>query len=172
MSKPEPWTEEEVNTVMFNFANVVVPVMTAEHAKEDGRSGAVLDMRNPLETLIFMRAGTAPEDKFLGYEENAKAKNDALEENPKLLTSWEVHRGDVSHKPYPGSIRTPFDDRFSISGFTWQRDTIGGLYLAHQAGCIGLADAGSRAAICGIRTQFIMLTKKLNRAQRELAEAA
>lgn len=99
MAKQEPWTEEEVTEIMFNFENVVVPVMTAEHAKEDGRSGAVLDMRNPFETLIFMRAGTAPEDKFLGYEENARGKNDALDENPKILTSWEVHRGDVSQGP-------------------------------------------------------------------------
>lgn len=163
-----PLTKKDAASIRFNFERVVVPVLTDEHANEDGRAGAVLDVRFFNKPLVFMRAGKAPEEKFLSYEENAKAKNDALENNPDILVSWEVHLGDVSQKPYPGAIRTLHDDRFSISGFTWQRDTIGALYLANKAGRISIADAASFAEICGIRTEFMGLMVKFNAARKKI----
>ncbi len=122
--------------------------------------------------MLHCRSGEAPEDKFLSYEENATAKNDALEADENLLASWEVHQGDISQKPYPGAIRTMADDRVSISGFTWQRDTIGSLWLAHKLGRMGVQNASEIATLCGIRLQFLEVWKKLNAACTQMARAA
>jgi len=154
------------------FKMVVVPVMTTEHASEDGRSGAVLDICNSSNTrLLHIREGTAPEHKFLGYADNARSKNIALDDYQTFSTSWRVHLGDTSQKPYPGGIRTPLDDRISISGFTWQRDTIGSLWIAQKLDRMSYDEAHEIADMCGIREEFIQTMEKLNAAHRLLAAA-
>lgn len=165
-------TDKEVLLIHQLFVKVVVPFMTLQHAEEDGRSGATLNLRNYADkTILDLRGGTAPEEKFLAYDENAKAKNNALEEHAETKTSWQVHSGDLSQKPYPGGIRTAYDDRFSISGFTWQRDTIGGLWLANKARRLGMPQAAEIAGICGIRPLFIRTVSMMNAFQREVLVA-
>jgi len=172
-------SQSELITVQHRFVHVVVPVLTQEHAQpgEDGRSGASLEVRNwNNEVQLFRRAGTAPEDKFLAYDQNARDKNGAFVTHPEIQLSWEVHRGiieknGVKLKPYPGGIRTPYDDRFAISGFTWPRDTIGSLYLANTIGRISVTEARKRADICNLRQDFERLMCKFAAKKRQLADA-
>ena len=168
-----PLNGTEIAVIQHLFLTVVVPTMTAEHQDEDDRSGAVLNLcDNTNATLLNVRGGTALEPRFLAYEVNASAKNDALDYFPDHKTSWQVHRGDTSVKPYPGAIRTRYDDRISISGFTWQRDTIGSLWLACKLGRTTIMDAAATANICGIGRQFISTAIKLNNTRMALAAAA
>jgi len=172
-------TPTGLTTIRQRFVNVVVPTLTEEHAQpgEDGRAGASLEVRNCNNDVeLFRRSGTAPEDKFLEYDQNARDKNDAFETYPNIKLSWEVHRGiieknDIKLKPFPGAIRTPFDDRFAISGFTWQRDTIGTLYLANSVGRIEFNDARTYASTCGLRQEFEVLMCKFA-AKHKQVEAA
>lgn len=165
-------TPAEIVEVQHLFANVVIPVMTELHEDEDGRAGAVLEVRNTSnESLLFDRGGIAPEENFIGYEENARAKNDALEEFPDIRASWEVHQGDLSEPPYPGAIRTPFDDRFAISGFTWERDTYGSLWLPVKIGRMKYPQAADVADVCGIKDRFREVICKLNARHRQLLAA-
>lgn len=163
---------ENISKAIQLFDSVVVPVMTAGHVNQDGRAGAVLDICNCSNTmLLHTRSGTAPDDKFFGYEDNARAKNIALNDYPSFMTSWQVHSGDTSQKPYPGAIRTRHNDRISISGFTWQRDTIGSLWIAQNLDRMSYYEALEVADMCGIREEFIQTMEKLNVAHRLLATA-
>lgn len=172
MTQFQPLTPEEVDRINWLFAEVVVPVMIEEHKSEDGRAAAILEVRDSENVrLSLCKVGKATQEKLEGYQQNAIGKNDALERYPQIQLSWEVHRGNTDHKPYPGGIKTPFDDRIAISGFTWERDTIGCLWLAYQAGRIGIADAATMAGACGIRPQFLQLTRKMNSA-RQMCEQA
>jgi hypothetical protein len=154
------------------FRYVIIPVMTEEHEDEDSRAGAVLEVRDCRNrSLLFIRGGSAPEDKFATYEENAKAKNDALEEHPEFRASWQVHQGNTSEPPYPGAIRSLYNDRFSISGFTWQRDTYGSLWLAVKSRRTNYIEAAEIADLCGIRDRFREVICKLNARHRRLLAA-
>ncbi len=158
-----PLDSNDIIKSLHLFRGVVVPVMTIEHSSEDGRSGAVLELRSTQNsTRLHIRGGTAPEDKFLGYGDNAQTKNDVFVDHPSFVASWQVHLGDTSQKPYPGGIRTPLDDRIAISGFTWQRDTIGCLWIAQKIERMSYVQALEIANMCGIRGEFIELMEKMD----------
>jgi|GEM_PF-2410682 len=177
MNAYTPLSAKDIADAERRFKQVVVPVLVAEHKadkKVEDRDGAVLEICGPDgKPLTHMPAGTAPADKFEAYHANATAKNKALDDNDSIDLSYEVHMGEVEEgPPYPGAIRTPTDDRFSISGFTWMRDTIGSLWLAWKAGRMNTVQAFSKAKSCGLAEDFKRLFFLFNKAEKELANAA
>ena len=131
MTYHTPLSADDLERAELLFTQVIVPVMAAEHQAENNpRDGAVLIIRDTEDKeMLRVASGQASEEDFAGYDHNADLKNDALANHPNIRSSWEVRQGDLSEQPYPGSIRTTYDDRFAISGFNWQRDMVGCLWL-------------------------------------------
>lgn len=153
-----PLTREQIAEATRLFSTVVVPVLAQEHRNDatvDDRDGAYLNVRNPEnEEVLHTRSGEASGEEFNGYGDNARDKNQALHDNPNHQASWEVHRGDTTQKPYPGGIRSDCDDRIAISGFSWQRDTIGSLWIAYKLDRMVLSEALATAKLCGLLADF------------------
>jgi hypothetical protein len=167
VTKYTPLSSADIATAELLFERVVVPVMAREHQKpgEQPHDGAYLGIRNFLnEETVRKKAGAATENQFASYSVNIDGKNDALEQNPAHNASWEVHKGDTSKKPYPGAIRSDFDDRVAISGFSWQRDTIGSLWIPVKLNRISYWNASVIARRCGLADDFEHLFYKLARA--------
>jgi hypothetical protein len=154
------------------FTKVVVPVMVHAHATTDDiRHGAVFEWRGSHNmTQLFVVGGNASSKAVARYQENARAKNDALEDHPNYCTSWQVHEGDTSYQPYPGGIRTPRDDRMAISGFDWRYDTIGCLWIAMNVGRMRVEEAAAIADVCGIRDLFYQMIERLDTTYKKLCE--
>lgn len=153
-----PLSAEQLAEADRLFTTVVVPVCAQEHQDDpesEERNGASMNIRDPENVeRRHTRGGTAPAEKFHGYDDNARDKNHALHDNPDHKASFEVHQGDTSQKPYPGGIRSDYDDRFAISGFSWQRDTIGSLWIAYKLDRMVLSEALATAKLCGLLTDF------------------
>jgi hypothetical protein len=170
-----PLIAADINHATALFGRVIVPVMAKEHQEpgEDERNGAYLGIRDPQnKDALRIKAGSAADDQFASYSDNIGGKNDTLHDNPHFDLSWEVHKGDTSKMPYPGAIRSDFDDRIAISGFSWQRDTIGSLWLARKLGRISMQNAFALAKRCGLTTDFKRLFFKLNNAEKALKQVA
>ena len=170
-----PLSAEQLAEAEHLFTAVIVPVCADEHRKDpevDDRDGAVLNIRtSENEEVMHESAGTASANDFAGYGANARDKNQALHDNPDHRASFEVHEGDTSQKPYPGGIRSDYDDRIAISGFSWQRDTIGSLWIAYKLERLTLGEAFAIAKLCGLLEDIKRLFFAFNQANR-LAEAA
>lgn len=171
MNNYVPLTSSDIDLATRLFKQVIVPVATYEHAREDGRAGAVLDIRDHRNfNLLHVRAGEATEEQFQRYRQNAAAKNQSLEDHPKIRSSWMVH--NIKSGLYPGGIRTRFDDRFAISGFTWQRDQAGSLWLAQQLGRIDHHNAQLIAELSGESESHKRLVAKFDRHRNILDNTA
>ena len=170
-----PLSAEQLAEADRLFSTIVVPVLAQEHRDDpesEERNGAAMNIRDPENVeKHHTRGGIAPAEKFHGYDDNARDKNQALHENPEHKTSWEVHRGDTSHKPYPGGIRSDYDDRVAISGFSWQRDTIGSLWIAYKLDRMVLREALATAKLCGLLEDFKRLFFAFQQAHKS-AKAA
>jgi len=136
ITRVEPADIQRVSTLFKS----VVHVLTDEHADTDGRSGAVINLCAwDGRELLHERAGTAPEDKFGSYETNALNKNVTLLENPEHQLSFQSH--NMEKGPYPGGARFPVELILSISGFAWQEDEVGVLWIGYMMGWIEHEDA-------------------------------
>jgi hypothetical protein len=118
---------------------VVTKVLTARHATGDKRSGASLYLAtSDGEELYKTRKGTAPEEKFRSYDENAFDKVQTLIEHPEHQLSFQSHNMETG--PYPGGARFLKLLLLAISGFTWQEDEIGVLWIGLKMGWIELKE--------------------------------
>ena len=168
ITRVEPADIEKVRRLFKN----VVAVLTAEHADTDGRAGAAANLCAwSGEGLLDTREGTAPEDKFDSYVHNALNKVLTLLDHPEHRLSFESHNMETG--PYPGGARFPTELILAISGFTWQEDEVGVLWIGYKMGWIELKEAMRLVKTSQESASlFVRLFRLFNLEQHELASIA
>jgi len=127
------------------FKDVIIPTF---------EGGAVLDIRDRSNVLLLhIRGGNHSEREFRNIEKLASKQNHALDKFPQVKSTWVLR--DQPEGYTTGGIRTPHNDRFSISGFSWKQNQNAALWLAQMLRRISVEDADRIAALCGERLSFI-----------------
>ena len=130
MHKNSPLTKEDVAEAVFYFYHVIIPIL-AEPGKTVN-TGVVLNIRDHSDTWILnARGGNATERQFQKLEMTAHEQNNALHRHREASSTWML-RNHRPNPPQPGAIRTPYDDRLAIVGFTWQQNQSASLWLAER----------------------------------------
>lgn len=152
---------------MLLFYRVIIPTLTVPGTGVD--TGAVLNIRDRDDTWkLNARGGDALERRFQKLEQVAHEQNNALHRvHYTVKSTWMLR--DQANAPQPGAIRTPYDDRLAIAGFTWQQNQNAGLWLAQELIQMSFTQAHGIAALCGegrsYTRQSTFFTAALNKPQ-------
>lgn len=158
MSTYKLLTEDQKAQAKFIFKRVIVPQLG---------DGAILDIRDHCNAvLVRCHSGTLSDRTFEQHLAIAKKQNNDLQAYPYVKSTWELR--DQVCAPKAGGIRTPHNDRFSISGFTWQQNQNAALWLANALDRISYPEACKIAGDSGEIRSFQELSSKLSAAYSRL----
>ena len=135
---------------------------------KDGRKGAVCSLQQPDGTNILEHeAGMATREAFARYLLNARNKNTTLKLHPAHTLSWQSHSMETG--PYPGGVRATNGLLLAISGFAWQEDEVGSLWVHYKFGWMSYEDACMAANISGTNSLWLELFPQFNLALESLS---
>ena len=144
----------------------VVEVLT--EVNKDSRKGAVCSLQQSDGANIFEHeAGTATREAFARYLLNARNKNKTLVKYPLHILSWQSH--NMQTGPYPGGVRGANGLLFSISGFAWQEDEVGVLWIHCKFGWMSYEEVCKAANISGTNSLWLELFPQFNLALESLS---
>jgi hypothetical protein len=147
-----PLNKEDIAEAVFLFYHVIIPVLT--EPSTGVKTGAVLNIRDSNDTWkLNARGGKTTERQYQKLELIAHQQNNALHRFPEVISTWMLR--DRAIAPPPGAIRTPADDRFAMTGFTWQQSQSASLWLAQELRRMSLQQAHAIADLCGEGRTYI-----------------